>query len=88
MAALYNIACCQSQMAKAAAESGDNDRKEECIANGLVALAGALESGMVDFATVRTDADLDMLRGQKFDNLTGAFERKSRGLFGNIFGGQ
>ena len=86
MAALYNIACCQSQMAKTAAESGDDEAKEACIANGLVALAGALESGMVDFATVRGDADLDMLRGPKFDNLTGAFERKNRGLFGNLFG--
>jgi len=85
MAALYNIACCQSQMAKMASAENDDERKEECIANGLVALAGALEAGMEDYATLRGDADLDMLRGEKFDRLTGAFEKKSRGLFGNLF---
>lgn len=85
MAALYNIACCQSQMAKMAAAENDDERKEACIANGLVALAGALEAGMEDYATLRGDTDLDMLRGEKFDRLTGAFEKKSRGLFGNLF---
>ena len=85
MAALYNIACCQSQMAKLAAAENDDEKKEECIANGLVALAGALEAGMDDYATLRGDTDLDMLRGEKFDRLTGAFEKKSRGLFGNLF---
>ena len=84
MAALYNIACCQSQLAKQAGD--DAEAKEACVGNGLVALAGALEAGMDDYVTLRNDPDLDMLRAsEKFEGLVGAFERKSRGLLGNLF---
>ena len=48
ISALYNIACCHSQL-------GDTR-------NGLVALAGSLEAGFDDFNTARTDPDLAPLR--------------------------
>ena len=82
IAALYNIACCQSQLAALATEG--EEAKSQCIHNGLVALAGCLEAGYDDFQQVRSDADLEMLRtSDKFDGLLRRFERS--GGFMNIF---
>lgn len=81
IAALYNIACCQSQLA---ALASDGEEAKSCIHNGLVALAGCLEAGYDDFRQVRSDADLEMLRtSDKFDGLLRRFERS--GGFMNIF---
>mmetsp|Transcript_9783 Transcript_9783/g.24908 ORF Transcript_9783/g.24908 Transcript_9783/m.24908 type:complete len:215 (+) Transcript_9783:125-769(+) len=56
MAALYNIACCQSKM-------GDMD-------TALAAFAGALEKGFEDIATARSDPDLAQLReDERFEGL-------------------
>jgi hypothetical protein len=84
MAALYNIACCQSRMA---ATTEDEEERAACIQNGLVALAGALEAGYDDFTQVRTDEDFEMLKtSEKFEGLVSGFQRKGQGLFVNLFG--
>ena len=85
MAALYNIACCQSRMA---ATAQDEEHKAMCIQNGLVALAGALEAGYDDFEQIRRDDDFDMLKtSEKFEGLVGGFQKRGQGLFVNLFGG-
>lgn len=62
-AALYNIACCRSRL-------GDID-------NGLVALAGCVEQGYRDFRQLRSDPDLEALRGdERFEGLLRRFERQ------------
>lgn len=71
MAALYNIACCQSQLGQ-----------PENIQNGLIALAGCLESGYDNFNQLRSDPDLENLRKDtKFEGLLKRFE-KSKGFLG------
>lgn len=71
MAALYNIACCQSQLGE-----------PENIQNGLIALAGCLESGYDNFNQLRSDSDLENLRKDaKFEGLLKRFE-KPKGFLG------
>jgi len=71
MAALYNIACCQSQLGQ-----------PENIQNGLIALAGCLESGYDNFNQLRSDPDLENLRkDDKFEGLLKRFE-KPKGFLG------
>ncbi|GAX74284.1 hypothetical protein CEUSTIGMA_g1733.t1 [Chlamydomonas eustigma] len=73
MTALYNMACCHSQL---------NDAR-----TGLVALSGCLEAGYEDFKQIRIDPDLQNLRAdERFEALMKRFEpKKSQGLFG-LFG--
>ncbi|KAG1666903.1 hypothetical protein FOA52_005963 [Chlamydomonas sp. UWO 241] len=76
-AALFNIACCHSRM---------NDER-----SGLVALAGCFEAGYDNYAQVRNDPDLELLRkDERFEVLMARFERKPRtdplSLFGSMFG--
>ncbi|KAL6779393.1 hypothetical protein ACKKBG_A12160 [Auxenochlorella protothecoides x Auxenochlorella symbiontica] len=60
IAALYNIACCQGQLGN--------------IQNGMIALAGALESGYAEFDQMRNDPDLAPLReSPKFEGLLQRF---------------
>jgi len=70
ISALYNIACCHSQL-------GDER-------NGLVSLAGSLEAGFDDFDTARTDPDLAPLReNPQFEGLLLRFQpEKKAGIFG------
>ena len=78
MAALYNIACCQSRLA--AAEE-DAEKKSAHIQNGLVALAGCLECGYDDFNQIRSDDDLAVLRtSEKFEGLVQRFDRRGPSL--------
>lgn len=82
MAALYNIACCQSRMAET---TEDEEERAACIQNGLVALAGALEAGYDDFEQLDRDEDFTMLKtSEKFQGLVGGFQRKAQGLFGSL----
>ncbi|EFN54485.1 hypothetical protein CHLNCDRAFT_135153 [Chlorella variabilis] len=64
--ALYNIACCRSQL-------GD-------IENGLIAMSGAVEQGYRDFqqvAALRSDPDLTALRAdERFEGFLRRYERK------------
>ncbi|CAG9461246.1 unnamed protein product [Pedinophyceae sp. YPF-701] len=74
-AALYNCACCHSRM--------------ENVRPGLVAIAGALESGFEGFKELRTDPDLQYLRDadpEKFEGLVGRFDPGTAkpGLFGAV----
>lgn len=74
MAALYNIACCQSRLA---AEAPTKEEQADHIQNGLVALAGALEAGYDDFEQIRRDEDFETLKSSdKFEGLVGRFQRK------------
>ena len=78
MAALYNIACCQSRLA---AVEEDAEKKSAHIQNGLVALAGCLECGYDDFNQIRTDDDLAVLRtSEKFEGLIKRFDRRGPSL--------
>jgi len=78
MAALYNIACCQSRLA--AAEE-DAEKRSAHIQNGLVALAGCLECGYDDFNQIRNDDDLAVLRtSEKFEGLVQRFDRRGPSL--------
>lgn len=82
MAALYNIACCQSRLAQ---DEQDTEEREARIHNGLVALAGCLEAGYDNFDQIRSDDDFALLRGEeKFEGLVSRFEKK-RGGFMNMF---
>eukprot|EP00798_Chlamydomonas_sp_ICE-L_P025738 gene25738-11398_t len=68
IAALFNIACCQSKL-------GDSR-------SGLVALGGCLELGYADFNQIRTDPDLEGLREDpRFEEVLKRFEPK-KGFFG------
>lgn len=76
VAALYNIACCQSKLAQ-----------PENIQNGLIALAGCLEAGYDNWQQLRSDPDLANLRtSDKFEGLLKRFERRGgfMGLFKSI----
>ena len=91
MAALYNIACCQAKLAEEELEhirhhGGDvEEYVEEYVKNGLIALAGCLEAGYDDFAQLRGDKDLDVLRkDEKFEGLMRRFEKKKNGGLFNI----
>lgn len=69
MALLYNIACCHSRMQDAR--------------SGLMALAGCMEAGYLDFQQVRTDPDLEFLRADsRFEGLMERFEKKPGGFMG------
>lgn len=82
MAALYNIACCQSRLAQ---DEEDEEDKNTRIHNGLVALAGCLEAGYDNFDQIRSDDDFAVLRGEeKFEGLVSRFEKKNGG-FMNMF---
>lgn len=66
MAALYNIACCQSQL-------GD-------IETSLAAFAGALENGFQDVETARSDPDLAKVREDpRFEGLLARFFPQASG---------
>ncbi|KAF8071012.1 yhxC [Scenedesmus sp. PABB004] len=78
MAALYNIACCHSQLQDAR--------------SGLVALSGALELGYSDYAQIRGDPDLAFLRAdERFEGLLARFAKANAGFLGldlaGLFGG-
>ncbi|KAI8111538.1 hypothetical protein M9435_004038 [Picochlorum sp. BPE23] len=59
MAALYNIACCQSRLAQ---EEEDAEERDARIQNSLIALAGCLEAGYDNFDQIRSDDDFALLR--------------------------
>ena len=54
-AALYNMACAYAALQQKG--------------SALVCLEGAFDSGFADFNTVRTDPDLDSIRGADLDKL-------------------
>jgi hypothetical protein len=59
-AALYNMAC-----AYAALRQRDS---------ALACLEGALEAGLADYAAVRSDPDLDAVRGPQLDKLLAKYD--------------
>lgn len=68
MAALYNIACCHSQLGESR--------------NGLLALNEAMELGYADFPQIRRDPDLEALRqDERFEQLMARYERSRGGGF-------
>lgn len=72
-AAYFNIACCYSKL-------GDAQK-------GLVAVAGCIEAGYMDFAQLRMDPDLETLRQDaRFEGLLGRFQKKG-GPFSQLFEG-
>eukprot|EP00889_Picochlorum_renovo_P007156 jgi/Picre1/34186/NNA_001660.t1 len=74
MAALYNIACCQSRLAQ---DEEDAEERDARIQNSLIALAGCLEAGYDNFDQIRSDDDFALLRGEeKFEGLVSRFEKK------------
>lgn len=76
IAIMYNIACCQSRLGE-----------QENIQNGLMAIAGCLEAGYDNFQQLRSDPDLENLRGnEKFEGLVKKFEGKGgfMGLFKSL----
>lgn len=71
IAALYNIACCQARLGN--------------TQNALIALAGALEAGYSDFATLRADPDLESIQSnEKFLGLIKRFDRNWTNLFNSF----
>lgn len=54
-AALYNMACAYAALRQ--------------LESALTCLEGAFEAGLSDYAAVRTDADLDAVRGPELDKL-------------------
>jgi hypothetical protein len=72
-AAHYNMACAHAQLGN--------------IAEAIVNLQTAFENGFDNFATVRSDPDLDPIRGEKeFANLMSTYEPKGFNPFGKLFG--
>lgn len=70
MSVLYNVACCHSNM-------GDSRA-------GMIALAGAIESGFEDFDTARADPDLAELR--KEPQFEGLLARNTQQKKGGVMG--
>ena len=68
-AALYNMACCYARL------------KE--VESGLLCLKGLLESGFVDYDTLRTDQDLEGLRASsEFEAVLGKYDTIASKLLG------
>lgn len=66
MSALFNMACCYSQL--------------EEVDSGIACIRGLLEDGFDDFATLRSDPDLQYLRASSdFAPLLKSFEGSNQG---------
>jgi len=71
-AAHYNMACANAQLGN--------------LNDSIAALRVAFENGFDNYATVRSDPDLDPIQGEKdFEMLMQSYEKKSKGGF-NPFG--
>lgn len=64
--ALYNMACCYSQL--------------EELESGVACIRGLLEDGFDDFATLRSDPDLQFIRSStEFESLLRKFDGEPQG---------
>jgi hypothetical protein len=72
-AAHYNMACAHAQLGN--------------LAEAIVNLQTAFENGFDNYATVRSDPDLDPVKGEtEFAKLMNTYEPKGFNPFGKLFG--